>query len=261
MRKFCENWSFRLGSLIWIMGLCLFFSSCKQSKPISVDELLEKSVNAGAEGNWQQAKEYAKDAVKLDAGNADALVVYAISLNHCGQPEKAFDEARKAQKIGSDNFMAQYYLGKILFDNECYADCISPLKFALRLKPNSPEVLALLAKSSAELKLDEAFRYYNELRKLPQFAEAAEPYNELATLFIEKKQLPGAAKCLLKAYKLAPKNPTVVLNLAIFCDRNVKKPKTAKKYYEEYLMLTESNSELIARREEVKARLLELGTK
>ena len=57
------------------------------------------------------------------------------------------------------------------------------------------------------------------------------------------------------AYKLSPSNPVTVLNMAVLCDKYLKRPKDANAFYQRYLTLTQRDSSLAAERAGVEARI------
>ena len=83
--------------------------------------LLKKAVTlASKDGKWKEALKYAAQAVNADPQNANALVMYALTLEHDNQKNKAKKELRKAIKISPMNFMAQFSLGRFLFAEKDY---------------------------------------------------------------------------------------------------------------------------------------------
>jgi Flp pilus assembly protein TadD len=169
----------------------------------------------------------------------------ALALEQCGQPDNAIDEIRKAVELDPKNFMAQYTKGRILFERDRIGDCIAPLKEASKLKPDSGNVILLLARSSEKLgRYKEAMGYYATLARIPAYKDRPEPYNELAVMYVKQKDNVKASAFFNEAYKKAPTNHIVVLNIGIFCDVYLNNPAYAIKHYNKYQELTLSNREL-----------------
>jgi tetratricopeptide (TPR) repeat protein len=182
---------------------------------------------------------------------------------------RAVEEIKQAVFIDSENFMAQYTKGRLLFKSESYEDCPDPLENAKRLKPDSPQVISLLARSYALLGVnDKAIKNYVALAKMKEYSEQPEVYNELGVLFYEKKDYPRAARFFKKALSLNANSPTVNLNLAVLCDKlcfsseDVKNrdgyARIAEKYYMRYLKLIDGNPSLLNSQKTVILRIKKL---
>lgn len=237
----------------------LVMLSCKKEQALSNNELINLAAKCGKEGNWPKACEYAKRAVAQNRNDVKGRVMYAIALDHHALVDYALDEAREAVKLDPENFLAQYTLGRILYDNQNYKGCIGPLEKANKLKKNNPFVLVLLAQACRELNNPKALAYFYQLSKTARFSSKPGPHNEVALLLMKKKQISMATREFVKAKSLDPDNPTVALNLAVFLDRTVNNPKAAIRFYQKYLELTEANHALSKKRSEVENRIRKLS--
>ncbi|GEM_PF-1284805 len=249
---------------ILLLGVLAFgLASCSGGTKQTNEELLKSAIEAatGPKADWQKARSYAFKAVKQKSDDANARVMLAISLEQCGQASNAIDEIRKAVELDPKNFMAQFTKGRMLFENDRIGDSIAPLKEARKLKPDNANALLLLARSSAALgRNKEAAEYYATLAKLPNYKEKAVPFNELAVLYVNQKDYQKASLFFQEAYKRAPNDHIVVLNIGIFCDVYLKNPAYAIKHYNRYQELTLSNPELATVRNKLKKRIEFLKT-
>ncbi|MFZ2656468.1 MAG: tetratricopeptide repeat protein [Victivallales bacterium] len=230
-----------------LLLIVVFMVACGGSIKQTNEELLQSALAAatGSRTDWQKVRTLAFKAVKQKSEDANAHAMLAIALEQCGQPDNAVDEIRKAVELDPRNFMAQLTKGRILFERDRIGDCIAPLKEAYKLKPDNENVLLLLARSSAKLeRYKEAMTYYATLARLPSYKDRPEPYNELAVLYVSQKDNVKASAFFNEAYKKAPTNYIVVLNIGIFCDVYLNNPAYAIKHYNKYQELTLSNREL-----------------
>lgn len=250
----------------WRVSLCFFclllpiilLISCSKPKPLSDNELLRKAIKAGENGNWREARTFASQLENRAPDNVNALIMLGIAYQRCQQPDLAYEKIAKAANLDADSFTAHFLKGKMLYDSGKYQDCISPLRQALKIRPDDANTLILLAESASQLKLPDATDYYIKLAKKGKFKSQPEPFNELGLMFAEKGEKKKAVKCLLKAKNLDKENPIVILNLAVFCDTKLKNSKAAVKYYREYLELTKNHPELDKKRKIITTRVNEL---
>ncbi len=245
-------------AFIAVVALLSVLVSCGGGVKQTNEELLQSALAAasGPKADWQKARALAFKAVKQKSEDANAHLILALALEQCGQPDNAVDEIRKAVELDPGNFMAQYSKGRILFERDRIGDCIAPLKEAQKLKPESENVMLLLARSSAALgRYKEAMSYYATLARNPAYKDRPEPYNELAMLYVKQKDNVKASAFFNEAYKKAPSNYIVVLNIGIFCDVYLNNPAYAIKHYNRYQELTLSNRELEPVRAKLKKRI------
>ena len=245
----------------------VFLVSCGKSDFETNDSLLRKAIELAAErGEWDNAKVLAFKAVNQNGKDANARVVFALTLEQSDELERAVEEINQAVLLDSDNFMAQYTKGRLLFKSESYEDCPAPLENAKVLKPDCPQVLSLLARSYAYLGVnDKAIKNYVALAKIGEYGEKPEIYNELGVLFFEKKDYKRSARFFKKALSFDLNAPTVNLNLGVLCDNLTfscedaglkrKYARISEKHYIRYLKLTDGNLSLDAARDTVVVRI------
>lgn len=242
---------------LFFLAGSLILLSCTKPVTESNEELLKQAIDAAAnKADWKKARSLSYEAAKRNPRDVNAHVMLAISLEQSGQTDTALAEVRKAVEIDPKHFMAQYTMGRMLFEHERFADCVGPLTTANKLQPGNANVLLLLARCSTVLDLSQnAIKYYIHLAKHPQFKNKPDPYNELGIIFAGKKDYQKAARCFSEAYKRAPDNHIVVLNLAIFCDYYLKIFPKAVAFYQKYQRLTSHNPALEPKRIKIKKRI------
>ncbi len=258
-----------IGSYLFLLSLPLLFflTACGKSDD-SLAALLQKSFHAAEQADWKDAQEYAEKALELDSANTEALILNALALENNDKLEQALVQATKAA-LDRESFMAQYTYGRMLVQNGDYEQSLAPLSRALSLNPEDANTLVLLGRASTHLQISNASSYYGLLyKKFPEFRSNAVVLNELALLELIKNNPDKTAAFLFPAVKLAPDNPDIVRNCAIFCDyypgsvsryfsriKNSGLSSSAKDYYARYLRLTAGIPELEKDRIAVEKRL------
>lgn len=243
---------------------CLLMAlvSCSKEKPMTSNELINSAYTYAKAGNkWTEARDAAAKAVQLKPDDPKALLLYAIALDKTNDGDKAVSMIKKAVNLNKDNFLAQYYAGKILYDNKQNAEAIPYLKKAFALKPNDINTLILLSKACEIVGHGDALEYYRSLLKTDRFKGKSGIYNDMGVIYMKQNQKEKAAKCFIFALRKAPNDPTVNLNFAIFCDTKVNNKATAINGYKKYVELTSTareGSPVAQKRELVKARIKKL---
>lgn len=246
-------------------------TSCSKKTELSVDDILRRAVKHGDRGDWKQALVDAELAVDMSSedANINAIVMKAIALENNRKATTGLNEIDKVAASDPTNFMAQFTLGRMLFNkgvkgggNPYFTRALEPLTKAADLRPDNIETQVLLAMCMTRLGMyDDSFRIFNTLRKNDQFSNKAEVYNEAGVVkalsFAEDRSqtnLKLAKRYFHAAYNRGKKNPKVVINLAVFYDQYYGDKAMAVKLYDRYLILTKDNYQLSSQREEVQAR-------
>ena len=228
---------------------------CGCGEKTAEEALLKAEIQATAK-DWKGAQKYAEKAVSLKPDHTYALLFLAIANEKNGNYDKALDAARHAQTLMPDDFYAQYTLGRLYAkDPSRQTEAYKALLRAYRIKPENTDALILLTNAAMELRSAQAENFLQELQKHADYTPDAVYSNELAVVKFRKNDIPGARKNLVRA--CSSKEPTIILNMAIFLDRTGSKA-VAGKFYALYLKLTRNDSAYAARQEAVKARLRQL---
>ncbi len=251
-----------IASIVSVAAMLVFLSSCNQTSSMTTVELLNQATESAMAGKWSKTLKFAKVAVEREPANTPAFILLAMAYENTGKNELAMEAARKAVKLEPDNFLARYTLGRLYaIDQNKLQDAVEPLLRALKLRPNDPDTLVLLADCSQKLNLTKTVDYYSQLIALPAFNKHYEPWNQLGIYYAEKNSLRNAAICFNQAYSLAPDNHMVLLNFGIFFDKYVRKPERALNYYKKYMEVTANNPEMEQKKQEIKARIKDLSDK
>jgi len=241
-------------SLALCVGLMLLMGC--GGPPLSTQVLLNKALNAAKRGEWKNALEYLETVTEREPRNINALVFQVLAYEGCEKNDLALNAARLAVKNAPDNFQAQYTLGRLYSkDQQKVQDAITPLGRALQIKPDDSNTLLLLGRCSTILKLDSAIKYYKRLAENPKFKKNAELWNEMGIYYAERQQIRNAAKCFVKAYKLASAKSLIVLNFATFMDQYVGESRRSLGFYKKYLKITVPSPNTETQRKRVEARI------
>ena len=250
--------------LILVGMLCIIlFNGCGNSDDFA--EMMKKGEKSAVNGRWDEALDYGKRALVCQPNSAEALLLTALAYENNGLYHEALEEVKKASAIAPENFFVQYTLGKMYFDRGRYDSSVAPLKTALKLRPYDMNTVILLADVSVKLKnSQDALHYYSILAKHGSYRENPKVWSELGRIMLEQNKLKASYSYFSWAYSLQKKNPNadIVLNMAVLCDKYpMVKSKAqlykayAKRYYQEYLRMTQGNSSLARERAAVEARI------
>ncbi len=242
-----------------LLGMPLMFvAGCSDSRT-PTGTLLNSAADAARGGQWENAGKTALKVLKREPSNVNALVLHALASEKLGRDGIALESARKAAELHPDNYAAQYTLGRLLARKPgAAAEAILPLERALKARPGDVNTLLLLGQCSGKINADNTINYY---RMLPlETLARPEVQNQIAIYYVARRgagrnNLELAFKALGAAYKAAPDNPGIVLNLALFLDHHARSGARAAGFYRRYLVLTEHNPELNPTRAQVQARM------
>lgn len=230
---------------IFLFGTLLFpllFSACSaQPEPVSV--MLSKACAKAVDGDWLGADNLAKQILKQEKNNVDALMLYALSRSNLDSPREALDCAMKAAELAPGNFYAQYIKGFLLYKSGKYDMALAPLRAARNLREDDMNTLILLAQASlAQKNMDQSAGYYSMLIRIPQYGNTPLPWNGIGVCYAAKNPRKALA-FFRKAEQLSPNDPPTALNLAVLYDFHLRQPATAKAYYERFLRLSTGKAE------------------
>lgn len=238
--------------ILFVMILC----SCGNKEDFSA--LMNQAEQSAKAGKWEEALTFSKKAQKAQPKSPEAIVMTTLAYEYNGKKNEALAEIRKAVKLSPNNYFIQYTYGRILYGFKKNDQSIAALKKAVELRPESVEALSLLARVATEQKdYTTAYHSHKKLIKIKNYPYKVNSWNEIGIYFYQiKKDNKNALAWVNYAYKdkNGRNNPTVILNMAILCDKNNRKP-LAKKFYQYYLKLTAKNAALTQKRAAVDARL------
>ncbi|QSH41645.1 tetratricopeptide repeat protein [Lentisphaerota bacterium ZTH] len=258
MNKKLKHGVFIFSLILTLAVLC----GCEKLSEKSTPFLINNAASFAASGKWEKALKYSDAVVTREPTNVDALLLKAISSEHLGKMPLALKAAREAVTQEPDRFAAQYTLGRLYAkDPKKMQDAVAPLLRALKLKANDQNTLILLAKCSTSLKLANAIKYYQMLAKYPRFKKRPELFNQMGIYYAVNKQNRKAAENLVSAYQMAPNNPIILLNFAIFKDLYIGMSDNTVDFYKQYLKITANNPELQKKRDFVKSRIEQITSK
>lgn len=242
-------------SLAVIMLVGVYSAGCGGHKP---DEFFRRAVNAAANAQWTETEKLTSKILAVDAEHVQGRILHGISLYELQQPEEAESVLAQAAENAPEEFNAHYFYGWVLFETEQYADALRPLKNAYAVRKDQPDLLIMLASCCLEQNLIEGLRYLQALRRFKTYREDPKVYNDMALLWLGRPHLDKAEQLLMQAYRMDPRHPVTLQNLAVFYDRYVQDYKQAVKYYQ--LCLKESRRRhQYAREANVKRRLQQLA--
>ena len=168
----------------------------------SMDPLLNDAYHAYRSGKFEQAQQFYRQALRLDARNADALLGLAVIAQHRGSDNEAAHYYQQVLRLDPRNAVANAGMSALTTDD----NRVSRLKNLLGEQPDSPSLHFALGN-----------RYAEQAR----WAEAQLAY--------------------FNAYRLEPHNAELAFNLAVSMDRLGQKSSAAQ-HYQQALQLDQSHS-------------------
>lgn len=246
--------------MILAMMPVVFIGGCSRLSSKNTVELLSEGIKLAISGKWEKAHKYAKTAVKREPNSQYTQLFFAFTSEHNLNKAQALTAAESAVEIAPNSFIAQYTLGRLYNEQNKVQDAVKPLLEAYKLNPSDPYNILLLGEVYRKMNASgTAIHYYNQLiRNHPSFMtdkeNAAWVWNQLAVIYTDSNNVRSAASCLKQAYTLAPNNPQVLLNFAVFFDK-IKRGDRAVAYYQKYLELTTKNHALTEKHELIKKRI------
>ncbi|MCF7848872.1 MAG: tetratricopeptide repeat protein [Kiritimatiellales bacterium] len=197
----------------------------------SVDILLKKGGAAAAAGQWSRSLELSRNALNQDPDNRTALLLNALSLHMRQQTGDAVDVLERATREAPDDFVTLYFYGWMLWEQEEYAEALTPLRKAYDLNKQHPDLLVLLSRCCLQQNLPEGIRYLQALRRFRDYRDRPEVYNAIALLWFGQRDYKQAADYFQIAREKEPHNPVMLQNLAVLHDQYLQNPNAARRYY------------------------------
>lgn len=248
MKKYC----FALAAVL----SAVIFCGCGGGDEKDFAKMMVQAKDNMKKGQVREALFFSQKALKCNPNSPEAIVMTALAYESNQKNKEALDTIRKGVKIAPKNYFVQYTYGRLLYKFKRNNQSIAALKEAVKLDPGKMEARELLARIATEERdYTTAFVQFRELLKTEAYKGKATPWNETGIfLYQVKKDNRGSLAYFYKAYNLDKTNPSIVLNVAILCDKTGRKTQ-AKAFYQYYLKLTGRNSALAKKRAAVEARL------
>ena len=237
-----------------ILLCCVLIGGC--SDPVvPAGTLLNNAAEKAAAGDWAEADRLARQAIKQDKNNADALMLLALAENSLDSRNEAVEYSIQAARLKPDHFLPHYIQGMLLSKNGKPDLALRSLKEARRFRPDDVNTLILLAENSiAVRRFREAAGYFKLLAREPSYKTSPYLWNGLGICYTE-----SAPQMALKLFKMAeryaPNDPVTMLNLAVLHDRYLRKEPDARRYYEHFVRTAMGKAEYDAIRGKVEFRL------
>ena len=237
-----------------VILLCCILAGCSDPA-VPAGTLLNNAAEKAAAGDWQEADRLARQVLKQDKNNADALMLRALAGNSLDSRNEAVEYAIQAARVKPDHFLPHYIQGMLLSKNGKPDLALRSLKEARRFRPDDVNTLILLAENSiAVRRFREAAGYFKLLARNQNYRTSAYLWNGLGICFAESN--PQMAMAFFKqAERYAPNDPVTMLNLAVLHDRYLHKEPDARRYYERFVRIAMGKAEYDSIRGKVEFRL------
>ena len=122
----------------------------------SVDDLIQRAVNALASNDLERAEKLTQEVLKEDENNIEAWSLLANIYQQAGEPEKALEPAKKAATLEPDNVKHWNRLGYLYTQLNRWEDGEKSYEKAANLPDAPPTIFLNYATVLIELKKEEA---------------------------------------------------------------------------------------------------------
>lgn len=160
---------------------------------------------ATGQDRYEDAAEYARQAVSIKADFVDARYLLANALRRLGRPEEAKEEFQTLLRQMPEHTLAQMDFGEMLYETGDYATALPYLRTATLHRPTLAEAWFRRAFCAEQLSLfDEARDAYVAAHKLAP--KSVEPCVNLGRVYSALGEDERALECFSEAMALDPKH-------------------------------------------------------
>lgn len=175
------------------------FTELEKRQPDSVQAKYFKALALYNSGKIAEAENAVRQVLRLDAGSADALTLLGIILaaSEKGSSE-AIDALTQAVALQPDSFDAWFYLGRLQYAAQNYAEAEKSLTTAIAKNPKNIEAKFFLGSVEEVLgNSDAALKQYEEIVKLDENSF----YGQVGTgaIFVKQGKFDAAINALNQA--------------------------------------------------------------
>ncbi len=229
-------------------------AGCGDATP---EEAMNRAIVHAGKGEWEKAAKIADKTAAKYPGLAAAHVLRAAVYERCGKRDAALDSARRAVETDPESFEAQYTLGRLYAEDTARSsEAEQALLKAWKMRRDDTGVKILLCNVAMGANFPRASGYLGMLSGVPEMANRAVLYNQLAVTYVRRGDYKTASSYFSKAFRAGKKDPEILINIARFYDGCMRKRSLAVKLYREYLKVAGDDA---AGRVEAAARISRLG--
>ena len=240
---------------VWLMtcvAVGALLTGCGRVDPNKEFRAAVDLAKGGDVGSWEKALGRAESAMRAGGNSAALRGFYVLALYRTGQTDETITQARDAAREFPDSFLCQFMAGKVLLESGDAQAALEPLRRAHELEPDNGDCLVLLARCASTQNVPDAEAALEQLLEGNQAHLAA---NQMGVFLVNQGRYPEAMSWFSRTSSMT-ENPGVYLNMAVLCDRYMKKPKLARRYYTKYLL--EAGDQFPAKGQLITGRLRQL---
>jgi len=208
----------------------------------SAEQLYARATQRAFECDFEDALDLTERCLEREPDHVQALILHGYCHYRLMTPEQMLrdsstvvDLMRQAADLAKDDFLAQYYLGWMLFEAGQYGQALAPLERAYALRAQCPDrddsVLVMLSMCCVNQNLVRGRTYLQALRRFPGFERSPLVYNALGVLNAKQRDYQDALGSFMEALRRDPNNAVVLQNLAVLFDERLQHPDEAMRYY------------------------------
>jgi tetratricopeptide (TPR) repeat protein len=212
----------------------LVLAGCGRVDPNGEFQAAVELAKAGDGKSWEKAVARAESAMRAGGNTAALRGFHVLALYRSGKTDETVERARDAARDFPDSFLCQFLAGKILLESGDALAALGPLRQAYELEPDNQDCVVLLARCATMQNVPDAEA---ALEKLMDGNQAHLAANEMGVFLVNQGRYPEAMSWFSRTSSMSD-NPSVYLNMAVLCDRYMKKPTLARRYYTKYMLET-----------------------
>lgn len=187
-----------------------------EAKPTSDDGLYLLAYVLFREGRAKESLEIYARAIKLKQPASDDLKVIGLDYGLLGYFDYSAQFLEKAVAADPANLEARYYLGRVRFEQNRFADAIVEFQEVLKRDPNHVKAQNNLGQAlEAQNRIDEAIDAYRRAVEMDRHSPKASelPLLNLGVLLLQRDQVADAHSLLVRAASINPQSAKVRFQL------------------------------------------------
>ncbi len=235
----------------------------------SIEQLYSRATHAAFACDFEEALSLTEKCLDRQPDHVQALVLHGYCRYRLMTPEQMVRDSstvvthmERAARLAPADFLAQYYLGWMLFEAGQYGRALEPLERAYELRAQCPDrddsVLVMLSMCCVNQNLVRGRTYLQALRRFRGFERSPLVYNALGVLNAKQRDYQGALGSFREALQRDANNAVVLQNLAVLFDERLQHPDEAMRYYARAIAARQAMRDS-TRQDEMRRRLRQLS--
>jgi tetratricopeptide (TPR) repeat protein len=191
-------------SIVVLTLITALLSSCSMDPNVRKQKYFQHGQDYFAKGKYQEAAIEFTNAIKIDAGYADAHFQLAETCLHLQQGNRAYQELTRTVELRPEDYKARIELANLLILGRKFQDAQAQADWLLKKRPDDPAVHVLAANLLAvQGRIPDAIAEMQ--RGIALDPSRWEPHLSLALLQVKSADFAAAEASFKKVIELNPK--------------------------------------------------------